>query len=185
MTPEEIKVDKYYWKKFSHRLAEIEEILARQGGVCYICKRPPGERRLSVDHDHAYDRVKIVVKKHPLIREWFSAATIFGKECKGMGATRALAREGIRFILRRESVRGILCLRCNKGIQMFEDSKAPLTPAERFDRAAKYFRDFRDSRPDSEQHETHPKPSPTNNSVCPSSLLGNQAAQESLSPEGV
>lgn len=32
---------------------EYEIILAFQGGVCYICERPPGQTRLAVDHDHA------------------------------------------------------------------------------------------------------------------------------------
>ena len=33
--------------------AEYEEILKHQGGVCYICQRPPKEgKHLAVDHDH-------------------------------------------------------------------------------------------------------------------------------------
>lgn len=27
-------------------------MLEEQGGVCYICKQEPGERRLAVDHNH-------------------------------------------------------------------------------------------------------------------------------------
>lgn len=29
-----------------------EEILAKQGGVCALCGRPPKTRRLDMDHDH-------------------------------------------------------------------------------------------------------------------------------------
>jgi hypothetical protein len=34
--------------------AEYEEILALQGGVCAICKKPPkdGGKSLAIDHDH-------------------------------------------------------------------------------------------------------------------------------------
>lgn len=32
--------------------AEYQAILKAQGGVCYICRKKPGKRRLSVDHDH-------------------------------------------------------------------------------------------------------------------------------------
>jgi hypothetical protein len=32
---------------------QYQAILAYQGGVCYICGKKPGRKRLSVDHDHA------------------------------------------------------------------------------------------------------------------------------------
>lgn len=31
---------------------EYDAILEEQGGVCFICEEPPGEQRLSIDHDH-------------------------------------------------------------------------------------------------------------------------------------
>jgi len=31
---------------------EYEILLARQGGVCAICKNPPRTRRLDIDHNH-------------------------------------------------------------------------------------------------------------------------------------
>lgn len=41
---------KQFLKDNRHR---YEELLAEQGGVCAICKRPPSERRkLDMDHDH-------------------------------------------------------------------------------------------------------------------------------------
>ena len=33
-------------------LDEYNVMLEEQGGVCYICKHEPGERRLAVDHNH-------------------------------------------------------------------------------------------------------------------------------------
>lgn len=38
--------------KFGLTVEQYDEMLAIQGGVCYICRRPPGTRRLAVDHDH-------------------------------------------------------------------------------------------------------------------------------------
>lgn len=40
--------------KYAHgiTLEQYEELLARQGGVCAICRRRPTKNRLSVDHDH-------------------------------------------------------------------------------------------------------------------------------------
>lgn len=38
-------------------LEQYDELLARQGGQCYICRRAKGKTRaLSVDHDHAIAR---------------------------------------------------------------------------------------------------------------------------------
>ncbi len=35
-----------------------EDMLLRQGGCCAVCKRPPSERKLSVDHCHATKRIR-------------------------------------------------------------------------------------------------------------------------------
>jgi len=141
MSPEQTKLDKYYLKTFGWTLAEVDALFARQENVCAICKRPPGKYRLSLDHAHAADRIKINVYRDFDDYYWVADAVPQVEPFGGYG-TRKDAKEAIRKMLRRRSVRGGLCLRCNKGLQMFEDSKAPLSPAERFDRAAKYFRDF-------------------------------------------
>ena len=31
---------------------QYDEILAYQDGKCYVCRKPPGRRRLAIDHDH-------------------------------------------------------------------------------------------------------------------------------------
>lgn len=31
---------------------EYDRLLEAQGGVCYICQKPPKKKRLAVDHDH-------------------------------------------------------------------------------------------------------------------------------------
>jgi predicted nucleic acid-binding Zn ribbon protein len=37
---------------------EYDEMLTNQGGVCAICKRPPADTRLCIDHDHATGHVR-------------------------------------------------------------------------------------------------------------------------------
>lgn len=43
----------YLWTKYHITPERYLELLEAQEGVCAICKRPPGERRLHVDHDHS------------------------------------------------------------------------------------------------------------------------------------
>ena len=48
-----------YFLKTRHRMTpeQYDELLAFQGGVCYICRRAKGiTRALQVDHDHALAR---------------------------------------------------------------------------------------------------------------------------------
>lgn len=42
--------------KYGLTVAEYDTMLAMQGGVCRLCKRPPGKVRLAVDHDHVTGR---------------------------------------------------------------------------------------------------------------------------------
>lgn len=141
MTPEEKRLDSYYRRKFGWTLEEVDKMFAEQNNVCAACHRPPGERRMSVDHDHAFDRIKLVIER---LRDWSWAAFLNETDasCIAIGETKKSAREAGRRILRARSVRGGLCLRCNKGLQMFEDSKAPLSPPERLDNLAAYLRKF-------------------------------------------
>jgi hypothetical protein len=142
MTPEEKKLHRYYITKFGWTWDEVQNLFNSQNNCCYICKRPQGKLRLSIDHDHAFDRIKLYIER---LADWNFAAFLdeASASCIAIGTTKAEARKRGRRELRRRSVRGALCFRCNKGIQMFEDSKAPLEPAERFRRAAKYFTDFK------------------------------------------
>ena len=44
---------------------QYNEMLARQGGCCAICERPPqGKRPLAIDHDHQTGRVRKLLCHH-------------------------------------------------------------------------------------------------------------------------
>lgn len=43
---------------FGISIEEYDAILARQGGVCAICRQRPVSKRLAVDHDHATGEVR-------------------------------------------------------------------------------------------------------------------------------
>jgi hypothetical protein len=135
---------KYYQPSFNLTLAEYVERLEQQGKVCKICGRPPGKNRLSVDHDHKADRVKIIVVKTKFGQSFYACSQYKGRLYEAFGTNRDMAKTLVRRDMRHDSIRGLLCFLCNGGIQHFEDSKAPLKPAERFDAAAKYFREFED-----------------------------------------
>ena len=48
------------WKRYgiSMTLENYLTLLERQGGVCAICKKPPGRKRLAVDHDHVSKKTR-------------------------------------------------------------------------------------------------------------------------------
>ena len=51
LSPEK-KRDKHYQQRYGITTADFERMLASQGGVCALCRQPPKQRRLNVDHDH-------------------------------------------------------------------------------------------------------------------------------------
>ena len=132
-------------RKFYRELPEYKNLLDGQGGGCKICGRLPVNIRLSVDHDHAVDKVKIIVRKM-YNAGWIAISGEYkGISFQAVSSDKKEAWKLVKISLFRRAIRGLLCFLCNGGIQHFEDSKAPLKPAERFDAAAKYFRDFEGS----------------------------------------
>lgn len=145
MTPEEIKADKRLQRTYGITLAEYNMRLNEQDGCCAICRRPPVNYRLNVDHDHAWDRIKIVVRK---VNDKFLAECAAFPESGAdertrslFGITRKDAKETLRRVLRRLSVRGLLCFSCNKGLSYYRDKP------ERFESAATYLRKFKCEKP--------------------------------------
>lgn len=57
-----------YRRRYGITLAQYEELLKFQNGVCFICRRKPVTRRLVVDHDHkkiGIDSVRGLLCGHP------------------------------------------------------------------------------------------------------------------------
>lgn len=57
------KVDRYVRKShfkecYGITIEEYDQMLLKQGGVCAICKQPPGKRRLAVDHCHTTQNIR-------------------------------------------------------------------------------------------------------------------------------
>lgn len=48
----------YYRSRYNITVDEYDKIFDDQGGVCLICKRPQGNRRLSIDHNHKTGEVR-------------------------------------------------------------------------------------------------------------------------------
>jgi hypothetical protein len=117
-------------KTYGITLAEYDEMLEQQGGVCAICHRPPVTVRLSVDHDHAWKRVRIITEKVGEIWKGFAAYNArsyhFGSTKRGDVVRR------IKQMLLRASIRGLLCVWCNRGLQRFRDSPEALEAAAQY-----------------------------------------------------
>jgi hypothetical protein len=70
---------------------EYDAMLVAQGGVCAICKAPPGCRRLAVDHDHETGKVRALLcgncntgigkakESVEMLRAWIDYLQRFGK----------------------------------------------------------------------------------------------------------
>lgn len=60
--------DKYHDRNLRHRfgitLFEYQKLLKKQRGVCWICKKKPGRKRLAVDHDHKTGKVRGLLCAH-------------------------------------------------------------------------------------------------------------------------
>jgi hypothetical protein len=46
------------WTEYGMTIADYDALLARQNGVCRICKTKPAGRRLAVDHCHVTDTIR-------------------------------------------------------------------------------------------------------------------------------
>ena len=136
LTAKDKIADKRLQKLYGITLEEYNQILAEQGGVCAICKEPPGTIRLSVDHDHRFDRVKPTISKY---ENGFLAdfRTPLGADCMVFELpTKKEVRAALKRVLRRRSIRGLLHFQCNKGLQYYRDLP------ERLESAAAYLKKF-------------------------------------------
>ena len=120
--------DKRLRRVYGITLAEYNAMLAKQDGGCCICGSPPKTRRLHTDHDHSWKKVKItILEKVGLI--YPAKAEYKGREYLVGAPSKQEARHVMREILKRDSVRGILCFPCNRGIRVFFDNPVRLRAA--------------------------------------------------------
>lgn len=111
--------DKYLRKKFFITEAEYEAQLKNQGGGCRICGKPPTGKALHVDHDHAIERKKILSRR--VLGEGWCAYTK-DPAIYQTGSLKSMAIGKVRRLLKRASVRGILCWKCNTSLKKFNDN---------------------------------------------------------------
>ena len=51
-------------KQYGVTAEQYHAMVKAQGGVCNICKRPPGKKRLAVDHCHRSKKVRALLCRH-------------------------------------------------------------------------------------------------------------------------
>jgi hypothetical protein len=135
-TPEqkEKERDKRLQKTYGISSFEYELLLLEQNYGCAICGSDGGERRLHVDHDHSYTKVKIKSTKED---HGWEAETIYrGLHWTDYGTTKSEAIQNLRRVLQKASIRALLCWPCNRALQAWRDKP------ELMELAAQYLRDF-------------------------------------------
>ncbi len=107
-------------------LDEDSRILTAQGGVCAICQNPPRTRKLAVDHDHSLRYYASMVFKGD-DGMWYSQYSI--DPSVGYSKKRSEVVKYLKKYLKRQSIRGLLCPSCNRGLKFFRDFPRNLSRA--------------------------------------------------------
>ena len=127
--------DKRLQKLYGITLETYNHMLLMQDGVCAICKHPPCTKSLAVDHDHKWKYLKIHVDEIYLGR--FTAKVIDPERgiysaLNGHGYSKKEARDRLKGLLKRASVRGLLCFSCNGGLRKYRDNPEYLANAAKY-----------------------------------------------------
>jgi hypothetical protein len=123
-------------KTYGVGLDWYNEQFVEQAGGCAVCGEGPGTRRLNIDHDHKWKKIKIKTNKCGKI--WNAYAEYNGAEYEALEyRTKSEALTKVKEELKRASVRGLLCHRCNRAMILFRDDSAIL------ELAADYLREHR------------------------------------------
>jgi hypothetical protein len=119
--------DAHYRKDYNITLRDYEYLAKQHDGKCWVSDRPPVTRRLHVDHDHSWTKVKIDTAKSD--NTWAASAEYNGVLYVSTSAKRSLAVRDLKQTLLRASVRGLLSYNINAGLQKFSDSPELLRAA--------------------------------------------------------
>lgn len=127
--------DKRLRKLYGISLETYSYMLLMQDGVCAICKHPPSTKSLAVDHDHKWKYLKIHVDEIYLGR--FTAKVTDPERglysaLNGHGYSKKEARARLKGLLKRASVRGLLCFGCNSGLRKYRDKPDYLASAAEY-----------------------------------------------------
>jgi Recombination endonuclease VII len=126
--------DQRLQKAYNRDLKWYSQQLAEQNFGCAVCGRPAGTKRLHVDHDHSWKKVKVEAVK---ISEangteraiWEARAVYLGNPYCEYGSKKSLAIRAVKRLLLRDSVRSLLCYSHNAGLQKFGDNPELLRAA--------------------------------------------------------
>jgi hypothetical protein len=137
--------DRRLQKTYNITLREYEELAKRTDGCCWVSGKPAGTRRLSVDHDHSWKKVKIDTER---FSSGWEAVGIYNRVAYvGFNKKKSLAIRQVKRKLLRASVRGLLSYQINSGLQKFADSPELLKAA------ADYLENFQNGSPIAGQEE--------------------------------
>jgi hypothetical protein len=121
-------------------LEEYNELEKNNNHCCWICGRKVNEdKRLAVDHDHRFDKYKYIAEKTGS-GKWTCRAvskyTIIGpNQIVWIGNeynSSKEAKDALRKVIKRRSIRGLLCFRCNRGLAYWRDNISNMANAIKY-----------------------------------------------------
>jgi hypothetical protein len=132
--------DRRLQRTYGISLAEYNQMLKDQNGVCAICHQPPkeGGRNLHVDHMHTDTKIVAVKEGKKLWYAYNPATQVTLNAGIFYGKTKAEAIKRTILTTKPLTVRGLLCWKDNTAIQKFNDDP------DRMESAAKYIRTYND-----------------------------------------
>jgi hypothetical protein len=125
--------DERFRKSYNITLKDYAYLAKQHDGKCWVSGRPPVTRRLHVDHDHSWTKVKIEAERWTPEKNdadtWYVHAVYNGTEYFEINPKKSLAVRDLKRKLLRASVRGLLSFNINAGLQKFSDSPELLRAA--------------------------------------------------------